>query len=279
MKHLPYPLSFHAQTVMLSSVWTEKFHSSMSFELLHVMDGHIELTFQNGNRSFRGACGDTLFVPVRTMHCDRFDSREDLKIFYVFFQWTPDAETLSSFSNERLLCMPEDVRREVRFLFERMRDDKQADIFHPEIFRARLYTVLNLLYHCRTSQDQAAEKAHPATGPSRQEQLVRDARAYMKRNFAQPLRLDDVAEHLGISPYYLSRLFPGQAGFTFYEYLTDLRMEYARELLCGGGHTIDEVAALTGYESGNYFAKVFRRRTGMTPGRYRKAHQEKVVQR
>lgn len=271
MTHLPYPSSVHTRTIMLSNVWAEKFHSSCDCELLHVLEGHIDLAFQDSGPTFRGTRGDTLFVPLHTMHCDRFDSREDLKIFYVYFSWPAGGEILAAFRNDRLLAAPDTVRREVRFLFERMRDDAQENLSDPEIECARLYAILNLLYR-RGSSESTGPVRKSSDVQRRQSSLVKNARVYMERNFKLPIRLDDVAGHLGISPYYLSRLFPGESGFTFYEYLTELRMEYACNLLCDGNHTIDEIAALSGYDNGNYFAKVFRRRMGMTPGSYRRTH-------
>ena len=84
------------------------------------------------------------------------------------------------------------------------------------------------------------------------------------------LSLKKVAQRLGVSPSYLSQQFNREVGVSFPEYVAGLRMAEARRMLRGpAGLSISRIAAAVGYADLNYFTKVFRRYTGLTPTAYR----------
>ncbi len=68
----------------------------------------------------------------------------------------------------------------------------------------------------------------------------------------------------------LAKRFKELVGQTMFEYLTDLRMQRARVMLADSVKPIHEVANSVGYESDLAFTKVFKKRSGMTPTRFRK---------
>ena len=72
-----------------------------------------------------------------------------------------------------------------------------------------------------------------------------------------------------MSPYYFSKLFKAETGTTFVEYLTNLRMERAQELLKDEGLSIKEICASVGYADPNYFSRTFKKNVGVTPTVYR----------
>ncbi|MCY1251201.1 HTH-type transcriptional activator Btr [compost metagenome] len=66
-----------------------------------------------------------------------------------------------------------------------------------------------------------------------------------------------------------SRLFKKQTGVSFVEYLTQLRMEKAKELLLRPDEKVYEIALAVGYQDSRYFSQIFRKYTGDTPSEYR----------
>ena len=88
------------------------------------------------------------------------------------------------------------------------------------------------------------------------------------------LKLPDVLEHLGVSRSYFSTVFKEKTGQSFVEYLTNLRMEKAKEYLRETGLCTYEIAERIGFADPHYFSLTFRRRTGMTPRQYREAESE-----
>ncbi len=99
--------------------------------------------------------------------------------------------------------------------------------------------------------------------------MIIKGRKYITENYDKDISLDDVSRHLNLSPYYFSKLFKSETGTTFVEYLTNLRMERAQELLKDESLSIKEICAAVGYADPNYFSRTFKKNVGVTPTVYR----------
>lgn len=93
--------------------------------------------------------------------------------------------------------------------------------------------------------------------------------AWLRLHYGEDLSLEQVAQGVGMSPFYFSRLFRTTYNQTFLEYLTDYRITSASRLLSTSDISIRDIAALVGYSDANYFSKVFKRHFGVTPREYR----------
>lgn len=80
--------------------------------------------------------------------------------------------------------------------------------------------------------------------------------------------MDDVAERLGITKTYLSKVFKEDLDVNFVMFLRRIRVSKAKELMLLGTHSIMEISRLVGYEDPKYFTRVFKRVTGETPTQY-----------
>ena len=92
---------------------------------------------------------------------------------------------------------------------------------------------------------------------------------YVKKMYTQDISLEDIAEQVGISPFYLSRLLKQELNETFVEILTKVRIAQALNLLQDNKKTIREIVEAVGYNNTTYFYKVFKKQTGMTVGEVR----------
>ncbi len=100
--------------------------------------------------------------------------------------------------------------------------------------------------------------------------LIEKAKEYMHLKFAMSdLTLDKVASTVNVSPNYFSSLFNQETGKTFIEYLTDIRMEKAKEYLRCSGRKITEIGFLVGYLDSHYFSYIFKKTQNCTPSEYR----------
>jgi AraC family transcriptional regulator len=95
---------------------------------------------------------------------------------------------------------------------------------------------------------------------------LRRAREYIHDNLAQALRLPEIADAAGLSPYHLARYFKRVTGDTLHQYVVALRLEEAKRLLLNGNHTIAEVATLAGFADQSHLSRHFKQRFGVTPG-------------
>jgi len=109
-----------------------------------------------------------------------------------------------------------------------------------------------------------------AAAESRDLPVMRQAVSYIKQHFREELTLEDVAQEVHFSPYYVSRLFKEELGLTFIEYLTKTRIEEAKRLLLETNKTVSEISELVGYQDPSYFTKVFKKREGVTPTQFRR---------
>lgn len=88
-------------------------------------------------------------------------------------------------------------------------------------------------------------------------------------NYREHITLEDTARSVYLSPAYLSRIFKQETGMTFNEYLNQVRINKARELLQQRELRMTDISLLVGYGDQSYFTKVFKRMTGMLPREYR----------
>ena len=104
--------------------------------------------------------------------------------------------------------------------------------------------------------------------PPRHAPAVSAAMVYVRRNFAASINLESAAGDIGISPGRLSRLFVEETGKGFSHYLIAYRVAKAKEMLAKPGASIKEVSVACGYPDQNYFARLFKKVTGLTPSSF-----------
>ena len=92
---------------------------------------------------------------------------------------------------------------------------------------------------------------------------------YIERNIKKGISLEDVANHVNISTYYLSKIFKKEMGVNFITYITDRKMELAKEMLTTTDVPVLNIALDLAYNDANYFSKAFKKKTGYTPSEYR----------
>ncbi|HEV8248145.1 MAG TPA: helix-turn-helix domain-containing protein [Polyangiaceae bacterium] len=106
---------------------------------------------------------------------------------------------------------------------------------------------------------------------AQRERNLRRAVAYIRDHVAEPLTLEHMAKLAGFAPAYFSRLFKQRERVTFARYVSDLRVERAKQLLTRTNLSTLRVAQLCGFSSSQYFHQVFRRSTKLSPLDYRRA--------
>ena len=90
----------------------------------------------------------------------------------------------------------------------------------------------------------------------------------LNQNLAEPPSLEELGRRIGCSHFYLSRIFSSHTGRTITQYLRQLRMEKAAELLRSGEHNVTETALEVGYSSLSHFSQAFHETFGCCPGLY-----------
>ncbi|MFZ5351716.1 MAG: response regulator transcription factor [Bacillota bacterium] len=140
------------------------------------------------------------------------------------------------------------------------------------------YNASSLLDGCKTVEEangvieaivlHAADKIKSYNQKSINATLQR-ALEYISNNYQNSVTLNEVAEQVFISPYYLSRMFSKELGKNFVDCLNEVRIEKAKEYLKNSFYKAYEIAELVGINDAHYFSKLFKKYTGVTPSEYK----------
>lgn len=104
--------------------------------------------------------------------------------------------------------------------------------------------------------------------------VVDRAKAFIEEHIQGPISRNQVAESVHLTPEYLSRVFRKETGRSLIEYITDVKMEAAQELLTHSDLPVSQIAAQLGYGNFAYFSQLFRARLRESPSDYRKLYRK-----
>ncbi len=102
--------------------------------------------------------------------------------------------------------------------------------------------------------------------------MVEEAKAFIIRHLSEKLTLQDIASSVHFNPIYFHRMFKRETGMTPLDYLTEQRIEKAKNDLRTTDSSISQIANDCGFSSLAYFGSVFKKQTGYTPLMFRKTH-------
>lgn len=169
---------------------------------------------------------------------------------YSLFQYAHEAVRLGASDYILKPADPDDAERAIHRAIRQLEAERQLAALAPEA---------------------APEHETPDSADAPQmAQLMRHVQHYLQDNYMADLSLDSVSDILHISPSYLSAQFKRHLHVNFIDYLTELRIHAAQQLLRDPLRSTAEVAAMVGYEDANYFTKAFKKKTGMTPTQFRR---------
>lgn len=103
--------------------------------------------------------------------------------------------------------------------------------------------------------------------------VIATIKRYIEENLAGDLSLTRIGEVVGFNPSYLSRLYKQLTGEGLFEYITEVRLNKAKQLLKNPLLKVHEISMELGFESAAYFTKFFKRATNLTPSEYRELPQ------
>lgn len=108
-----------------------------------------------------------------------------------------------------------------------------------------------------------------AEGKPHYSRVVKEAMYYIKHNFESDISLLDIAKYAEITPSYLSTLFKREVGTPISDYIMDLRIKKAKELLENSDKKVCQIALEVGFHDIKYFGRAFRQRVSVSPAKYR----------
>ncbi|MFF2445526.1 bifunctional transcriptional activator/DNA repair enzyme AdaA [Neobacillus sp. NPDC058068] len=122
----------------------------------------------------------------------------------------------------------------------------------------------------------ACKRCQPEVEQSPHIEIVRNTITFLINNYKQNLLLKDIADQIGLSPFYLERIFKQETAETPRTYLEKIRVDKAAHLLKCTDKTNLEICYEVGFQSTSNFYKLFRRLKNCSPSQYRKELQNEI---
>ncbi len=250
-------------------IWSEREHVDANSELIYVLQGRVRI--ETPRYTLNGRSGDTLFTPANMPHRDVFPSGTLFEVYLVQFEWADEAAMLRQIHPLELTRAAS--RSHARFgrAFEQLYGEfVNVLAYQSTMMSIQVSQILYELFRAAAMNQQAAGESSEQATTGRRSQIMHRARQLIDERLNQPISLDALAEAIGISTYYLSRVFSQESGFTLSSYIMQQRMNKAQKLLAEGDRSIKEIAFATGFRDGHYFSRVFRGHFNVSPSIYRR---------
>lgn len=105
------------------------------------------------------------------------------------------------------------------------------------------------------------------------EERIRAVCAYIDAHLQEKITVRELAVCFGLHPSYLNTFFCAQTGESIKTYIRRRKVHRAKEMILHSNYSLTQIGASLGFFDQSHFSRVFQKETGMTPGRYREAHQ------
>ena len=147
--------------------------------------------------------------------------------------------------------------------------DQVLEMNHIETLLVNITTTEQIREQAKKILVSAVEFRDKQTN-SQYSAIIYRAKTYIDHNYEDPdISLNHVAKYVNRSPSHFSTIFSQEAGTTFRDYLTQIRVEKAKELLSTTMLRSSEISYKVGYKDPHYFSSVFKKNTGLSPKEFR----------
>lgn len=252
-------------------------HTHDSMEIGYVVSG--QGIYHLNGVDHKISSGDLIFLMPGDIHFESGSGKESVEILFLVFKNTMNPEgvlhlpfTSSTIIPTQNMLKITDILKSI--LIESLEQKKgferfiEADLIQLFILLERISSgnVEEAIY-----SDSLSEVIHV-----RKLKMVSEVKFFIESNFNMQINLSNVARKFFISPQHLIRLFKEVTGCTPKQYLTDLRIKKAKELLVGTRKEILAISESIGYNDIHYFYRQFKKDTGCTPVQYRMGHMPEI---
>lgn len=235
----------------------EKIRRKRSSPLRHAQDNlrnedytSIHILSEAALESLRQANPDLTEQRVRAL----FDQIEALNVRSMLFITSTCVDLLTKGVELVRQMIPDEAHLEIRSMLDRVAEVRSVG-------EMRELTLRTLRGMACTIADQQSEMSR----------LVQKAARIIQAEYMTSLTIQQLADRLHVSVNYLQSQFKKENGCTIRQYLTDVRVEQAKRLLLKSACKVADVAGQVGYRDTDYFVRIFRESTGVTPNEYRRS--------
>lgn len=238
------------------------------YYLLHTVLGGTG-TFEIGGRTYTCTAGDSFIIFPGELFSYIADSQTPWHYVWVAFTGRTAGTILSQIGvSPQQAVVTGSNPRSIRHFYRHIRSSFQNTGF-PQLEELEAEGWLRLLFRelGRVNTQHITVQPTVETDIKRQ---VSQAIRYLELQYTQAVSIDHLARSLGYHRTYLCKMFKQSTGLSPMQYLFNIRMERAKQLLMTTVMTIDQVASSVGFNDALYFSKQFHKWSGSAPSVYRK---------
>ena len=238
-------------------VWKVPEAMTTNHILLLMTRGTIEYTVMNVTCSLTR--GDMLFVPQGVIRRAVNPSREPHEMYVAHFQYEGSEDDMPLLSEGRFR-----MARLTNFDYIRQRFSLLTQHWIRKSVHSRTFCHSMLLELLAT----LAEEAERMSIPGKAYGIVVQLQEHILQNYREVLTMNELSRYVGRTPNYVSAIFKQMTDQTVMEYVHQVRISVACDLLAGSQMSIGEISDFLGYCEQSYFNKVFKKVTGLSPSIY-----------
>lgn len=248
-------------------VYSETFnpgkHFHDAFELLYVMDGHMEIRLEDA--TFNAKSGDFCFYSPGLVHDEYVSAGEQFRIFWVL---ADPAHIAIPPSEIEAIPVVSHLPWRDRFLniFEQLvLEARNSDRWSEVLIGSYLFQFMVLL-------QRALEETEKKKAPESDLNTARIAHviSLINSRIDSDMPLKEMAKLAHMSESYFAHVFKDIAGTSPKRFFIDKKLSKAKELLSQTSKSVREIALELGYDNPQYFSRLFKQECNCTPGEYRK---------
>lgn len=222
------------------------------------------------NKLFDVKAGDLVLIPKGVIHKTLYlGESADRHLINFSKSYIPPslAIDLKGLFSNNIYRPDEELIPKIRLIFEKIAEESQNyDNYSSLLISGYMTELFTIILRNPSYKEPTSLGNIP----------IESATTYISANYKSNITLEDMANMIGLSPSYFSRLFKNTTGFGFKEYLTIVRLKESQSKLIHTDKSICEIAYECGFNDSNYFSSVFKDLNGLSPIKYRKQNRIKA---
>lgn len=219
------------------------------YMIMRIIEGELNIVYED--RQFAASAGNIVFMDSHIPNHYWASSR----IRYQFLHFNgPLADSYYKLLHDQLgVCFA--ARSETAYLFNTILQEMSLPNSNDQKLSLWMYNLI-------------AGFALPTSGKMNPD-VIR-AEQYINDHFQEPVNVDEMAASANLSRHHFSRIFKQETGLSPHQYLINIRLQHARELLSAQNVSLEDIASTCGFSSTSHFISTFKKETGMTPVNFKK---------
>lgn len=245
--------------IFLSENMNFRAHLHRQVEMIYVLEGGVLVGLDFKTRMVNA--GEMALILPNVVHC--YETPENTRCIIMIFDIKLVGDYINIFTHQKCrepFLAYGDVHKDIPYCLNAILSEytQSMDIL---LIKGYIYVLLARIFEKLTFSEKQ---------PELDAELIHQALMYIDKNFRNDITLDVLSRELGISKYYLSRIFSSKIGSNLNLYINTLRVTLAQHLLEVSSLSITEIAYECGFKSQRSFNRAFHQICGIPPSAYRK---------